>query len=735
MKGQFRQPIVSTLPHHTESPSEGQIPNDEKRLRYEEAHTTILPTSTSQYKLGDNPPSPTQHEERRLWYEEAHTTILPVNTSWYRLVSGLPLPAQRLFLTLLHRAQDPEPEAPSTSSQYVAGMQLPPFANWRWLSISALTSALGLLLIACGFADSRNGGTGLRFFIYPGLLLIFTPTAVGLITPSTSRNNRIVTLCILGIFCYLVKIISSPLHFYMYDEFLHWRASEDLAISGHLFTPNSLLPVSPYYPGLEIVTNALSTLSGLDIFNSGLILIGVARLLMVLAYFALSECIFRSARMASIATLLYMTNPHFLFFDSQFAYESLAIPLAILVIFVMAPHQSIAVQLISLQIPVTTDHRKLKYDIYSITLIACLILITLMVTHHVTDFFLDGQLILWTIIYGLLRLTPIHRSHLAWTALVAFILSLAWVSLKGNTVVSYLFSSSENVQSTPGKHFIANIGYLPMLWENKIANISIVIIVLCLPLGLFCLWQRYRSHALLCTMGIISLLYPASQFLRTTDFGIQLADRAAALLFIAVCPVLAIFITQFWPTRRLNWKNSSLLACAISVVFLGGYILSGGSGFGSPPGPYLVGDDSRSIEPEGIQAAIWAYSYLGPNNRIGTDRTNQILMGTYGDQYVVTMIADDVDIAPVFFSSHLGSYELAILKKARLHYLLVDLRLAQSLPGVGIYYEKLEPDAYDHSTPMSLEALTKFNTIPQMDRVFDSGDIVIYNTKGLGYAQ
>ncbi len=50
----------------------------------------------------------------------------------------------------------------------------------------------------------------------------------------------------------VIRALTSPLHFYLYDEFLHWRTENDVIASGHLFTPNSLLPVSPYYPGLEI---------------------------------------------------------------------------------------------------------------------------------------------------------------------------------------------------------------------------------------------------------------------------------------------------------------------------------------------------------------------------------------------------------------------------------------------------------------------------------------------------
>src|SRR5258706_420835 len=83
----------------------------------------------------------------------------------------------------------------------------------------------------------------------------------------------------------IVKVMYSPLSFSGYDEFLHWLTADNITRTGHLFSENALLPVSPDYPGLEIVTNALSTMSSLSTFNAGIIVIGVARLVMILSLF------------------------------------------------------------------------------------------------------------------------------------------------------------------------------------------------------------------------------------------------------------------------------------------------------------------------------------------------------------------------------------------------------------------------------------------------------------------
>src|SRR5438552_4512474 len=171
---------------------------------------------------------------------------------------------------------------------------------------------------------------------WTGLLLMFIPTAARVVSAKPTRQERIGLLTILGIGLYLVKFLQSPVAFILMDESAHWRTLTNILGSGHLFGHNALLPVSPFYPGLEGVTSALASVSGLSPFAAARLLIGVARVIIVVALYLLYERVSGSARVAGIATLLYMGNPGFLFFDTQFAYESLALPLASLVLFALA---------------------------------------------------------------------------------------------------------------------------------------------------------------------------------------------------------------------------------------------------------------------------------------------------------------------------------------------------------------------------------------------------------------
>src|ERR1700730_9061245 len=367
-------------------------------------------------------------------------------TLYHKALDKLPGPLQHSVAALLERARDPEPEMVRTSYAY---QKTEGRTDWGWLPLVALTNSLGVFSVAYAYTGARDGGSGASetvFFFLLGLLLIFVPSLIRLISPTASRFERISLLCVTGISFYLVKVMYSPLYFSYFDEILHWRTANDIVSSGHLFSNNSLLPVGPFYPGLEIVTDGLTKLSGLNTFISGTIVVGVARLVMVLALFLLYEWITKSARIAGIAMILYMTNPHFLFFDAQYAYESLALPLATLVLYVIAHHIT------------------LSNDRLTITLIACINLGAIAVTHHITDYIFDGFLLLWAILYTLQHLFQrypregrLRQSPLLWSALFGVIISLVWMSLPGNPVVNYLSSAFELVLNQLG-HLLNGTG-------------------------------------------------------------------------------------------------------------------------------------------------------------------------------------------------------------------------------------------------------------------------------------
>lgn len=738
MKQQFRP-----MPGYQQSDNAGRGASQPQQFK--PIVNFLLPGDSEQ---GDLQPPPPQPQLKREIVEVQDTVRLPsqhkksVSSLAERVLHRLPGPAQHIGMAMLNRIRDPHPEEgygekPFNTQAFSCG----------WLPGLTLCTTLGVLSIAYAFSVARTGQPGLEIFFLLGLLLIFTPATIRLLSAEPTRFERIVIVCITGICLYIIKVQSSPLYFSFFDEFLHWRTADDIARTGHLYTNNALLPVSAYYPGLEIVTNALSSLSLLNTFYSGLVVIGMARLVMVLSLYMLNEQLLNSPRMAGLATIIYMGNPHFLLFDAQYAYESLALPLVTFVLCAMAPHQVVSLRLNRLE-PVApivmfskARHKWLRSDLRWITIITLFVLVAIAFTHHVTDFVLDGMIILWSMAYAFMRLAPLYRSYLARIALVGVLLSLIVIAIPGNPVVEYITSFMSIALNELGHIVTGTSSAKPLfrsytgnptpLWERTLTITSQLLVLLGLPLGLLCLWQRFRKNALSCTFGLLALCYPLVQVFRFTTAGSELVDRSAAFLFIPISTVLAIVITQFWPTYRLRWKQKFSISAVLVVMAIGGIVLGAGPSMALLPGTYMVSADSRSIEPEGIQAAIWVHDYLGTNNRLATDRINQILMGTYGQQRIVSSIEDKVDMSPIFLSPTLGPSELSILKSAQIHYLVADMRVTKSLPLLGFYYEEGEPGAFEHKSPVDPHVLEKLNAIGQINKIFDSGNIIIYDTGGL----
>jgi hypothetical protein len=597
--------------------------------------------------------------------------------------------------------------------------------RWGWLPALSLIGALGLLLVAVADSGARESAAWAEVGFWSGLLTLFMPIAVRLISDRATRRERLGLVVVLGIGLYLVKVLHSPLNFTFYDEFSHWRTAENIISSQHLFDPNPLLKISPSFPGLEILTTALSNLTGLTIFEAGILVIAVGRLLFTVTLFLLFEQIGCSTRAAGIASLVYICNPSYVFFDAQFSYESLALPIAALALLAIVRRQNAA------------DNER-----FGLNLVAVLAIGALVVVHHVTTYALLAFLVLWTLATLYIRRGRANLSYHQITALI-FALALTWLVYVASLTIGYLapvFSSAviELLRLIAGESmgrelFRAPTGHVSSLWEQALSFGSVLIILLGLAIGWLHIWRKHRESPLALTLAVAALAYPGSLALRLTQAGAETSNRASGFVFIAIGYVLAVGIVERWTARRLRWIGTGAFAILAAAIFAGGIIV-GWAPTSRIPGPYIVAADPRSVEPESITAAEWARAALGPGRRMLADRTNRQIMGAYAAEDMVVGYTGDLHVAQVFFSTEFGPVERAILRGKGVRYLLIDRRLSSALPMVGVYLERNEPNNYRHTTPIAPEALAKFDRQPGVSRIFDSGDIVIYDVGDLAHA-
>lgn len=622
--------------------------------------------------------------------------------------------------------------------------------TWGWLPVLSVVYGLALVLVAFGYSTARSGGELATLFYWLGLLGIFTPTAIRLAGTSASRHERIGLVVLAGLALYMVKVLHSPLDFTFHDEFLHWRTASDIYLSKRLFLENPILTVSPLYPGLEIITTAFAELSGLSIVDAGLVTVGAGRVVFMLALFLLFERVGRSAQIGGLATLLYMGNSNFLLFDSQFSYESLSLPLATAVLCIALVEQQ--------------THR---FRAWQLLVIVAPIVMTIAMTHHLTGYALGGFLLAWMLASPLIRVGWRDTLTVGLTGALTQAAILGWTRFTGNVAQGYLgpvVSGGLNeffrlVVGTDGGRqlFQGATGQVSPVWERIIGLLSVAGIVALLPFGISQIvrtplgnrrpqpgvavmqatmlraWHRNKGNAVALVFAVVALLYPVMLGLRLTTSGWEIANRSSEFIFWAVAYVICLGFLALRSRRVAEGVWRAAFVIWATIIFLGGTI-AGWPPWARLPGPYLVSADSRSVEPESIAAAEWAGLHLEAEGRIAADRINTLLLANYGHLWPVTHQHDRLYISPVYMSERLGGYELGLIRAVRLQYALVDQRLAQSLPRVGVYFEVGEPGSERYSAPPPLENLMKFDRLPNVSRLFDSGNIQIYDVEALNDA-
>jgi len=596
--------------------------------------------------------------------------------------------------------------------------------SWGWLPGLSLVAALGTLCIAVAYTAARQSNGGTEIFFWIGLLLVFVPAAVRLAVSGISRVERAGCIMLQTFALYVAKLMLSPFGFTLYDELLHWRTAHDIAKTHHLLGENPLLPVSPIFSGLENATSAVSALTGLSLFGAGVVIVGAMHLVLTLALYLLYEATGQSAWLAGMGTTLYIANPNFPFFDSQFAYESFALPLALFALFAFVRAAR------------TPPGPRAAWLAASFLAVGATVL-----SHHVTAYILLLFLVLWTAVRFLARVFRVpgdSEPNPASLAIFTFLMCLTWLVFAATIVVTYLSDPIGNglrefVRLIAGEQqsrqlFKAEGGQVQPKWEQFVGFGSVFAILGGLPFGLWEVWVRHRGNALALTLGVGALAYPATLALRFTTVGAEISSRAVAFLFVALTFVLAVGLAHWWAWLDHLLPRGGLLAFTgfATLLFLGGIATGYGPSVARLPGPYLVSADARSIEPEGLMAAAWALQYLGPNHRVGADRVNTVLMGTYGEQYTITELANHVDLSPVFFSLTDDGEVQDTLKRAHLRYLVIDRRITQALPLFGFYIQQGE-EGIPHTAPVSPLAVEKFDHVAHITRVFDSGDIVVYD--------
>jgi hypothetical protein len=586
------------------------------------------------------------------------------------------------------------------------------------LGSAFMADGVGVVFLAMADARSRSAASGGYLLFWAGLAAIVLPSAVVLMLSRESREVRLAVAMGFGLALYLAKVVYEPTMFTFHDEFAHDRNAANLLGSAQLFGYNPLIRATGYYPGLAVATDALVRLTGWSIYTCGLVLIGCARLTLVAALFLLTDELLGSPRAAGVAVLVYAANPNFLYWDAQYAYESFALPLAVLAVFFLA-------------------RRKGRRPTGLAVLSASAAALAVVPTHHITTWMLAALLLVWAAAGALSRL----RARTAKTylpvlpAAVIAAAAAAWVLAVAPITVSYLSPvlSRAVVQGVrlivdhhTSRTLFANTGQTVTApeWEDAAAIGGTLAILAAVPFALYRI-RRTDLPVLAKLLALSSAAWVMLIPLRFTSGGQETANRSSEFVYLGIALCFAFLLDSFLGSAA-QWRRISALGI-VALLVAGGIAVSWNFSQRLAP-DYRRAFGSAVVTPDDDALARWMLASLGPGHRIATDPLTGLALGSVGRQDVLSAAEDGARVWQIFYPLTVDSEVLAQLRQSRVQYVAVQLDVLDSPPG-SARFDDSEP-ARDSDSALPAAALSKFATSQVFREIYTAGSLRVYQVVG-----
>ena len=600
---------------------------------------------------------------------------------------------------------------------------------------------MATLVRAYSIAETTLASTSEFALFWAGMFLLEFPLVVVIVIRTTPRTFRTALLILYGFVSYAPKLLRNPSSPLYHDEYAHWRETYEIISTGRLFQPNPLVPIISRFPGLHTATAALVHATGLTIWQAATLLLIVFHITLVLGLAALAQSLGLGNRTASIVAILYCLNSSFMYFDTQYAYESMAITLAVwtLVAYVRAVRSQ-------------SREGRIEWGFLTVVLSAGTV-----ITHHLSTITL---VIVMALVSLALSMPPLAKGE-GWTwadaatgwslTLVTALLAGAWFTFVAPSTWSYLSpylgkGFSELMQAAAGSGDSRQLfgASLSPWWEQKSAYLVTVFALGLVVGGLLLIWYRIRDgrlprgrrRAFLLAFSFFGLVYFPSTVFIFSPVGAQGARRSWAFTWIGFSilagPAAALLLN--WAGHRIRqWRRVSLYVglAAIYAISLMGGTAAGLDASYRLPGPFLYGSDARSVTPELLATSEWFSARFGTSNNIITDRYTGLIFGSFGLQntmypsgvlpfYNLYLAKPDDPIEPPYLI-----YDLSL---TNVTYLIVDERMANELPELGVYFTSADPASVGPQNGISAfrGKLDKFNTMKWMVKIYQSDNYSIY---------
>jgi hypothetical protein len=406
---------------------------------------------------------------------------------------------------------------------------------------------------------------------------------------------------------------------------------------------------------------------------------------------------------------VYAANSNFVFFSAQFSYESLALPLLVVVLFACAEWRS------------SSGRTRVAY--------ACaivLLIFTVVATHHLTSYALAVALIAIAVAYALQRVRHGSPAKFAAFAVVAAAL---WLVVVASKTVGYL-SPVVRRALTSVLHTISGEGAPRQLFASRtgitgsgplgqaVAIAAVVVLAVLYPFGAFRIWRSYRRDPYAIVLGIGGGLVFATYALRLAPDAWETANRSTEFLFLGLAAALPLSLLRLG--ARLGERTFAICASgALTLAFAGG-VISGWTPSLRLSQPYEISAEGNTIQAEGRAMAAWASQTLGPGKKYAAADADARLLDTYADGFA--RAGQGPDIIDILKTPTLDPWQVRLLHELHVRYVVIDRRLRAFDNTGGYYFGYRKGPRRDRELPQAV--VDKFR---RFNRIYDSGNIVIFD--------
>lgn len=593
-------------------------------------------------------------------------------------------------------------------------------------ALSLALVAVGLLLMSATGFLGRATGHPPSIVYWLASMLVFAVPARKVLSRGMPDGVRVAYTLVGAVALLVTRLLLFPTEFVYHDEMLHRNSLRLITTQHHLFIDNSVLPVTRYYPGLEAATAGVHDLAHLSLHASGVVVLVLARIVMTLALIAVYERIGGSLQTACVATTIYAANPQYVWFNAQFSYQSLSLPLCFLTAAVFA----------------TRSTSKNWRGVLAAGACAA----AAVATHHLTALAFVVIVLSWLVLGKVLGKVQPGGPAFATLVLLVFV---GWTVNASSLLLPYVdeiarhaWQSAVDLIHGHSDHrlFHDSAGDHTPVWERLVSLASVVAIMVLLIPSLWRSRESWRARAIAgLVLVAVAIGYPIIPVGHLTETTSEIADRSSGFIFVGLSFVLArwSFLRARADSPTQGTRKFAFQIAILLVLFVGGAVVGAGPSWLRTPGAFLVSAENRSIDPPVVATGRWVGAHLPPDSRILTDRSNALSAAVYGRAHIVTGLADHVDmdaLSRVLLGGADVQEDVRQVRRDRIDFLVADRRLAKSLPHIGIYIERGEIGSHGlapRTSPPTPAALQLFDSVSNTERIYDNGSVAIYDLRRL----